>query len=131
MTIHELAAKLDGREYRDEITHVEREQAKSAGLVVMFGYSDDGMYFHGAIEDTGGCWNGGEFFFDEKGLLNNECDNEDCPHYEKRKDSAKVIEVSDIPWHFITNIPHATFNIMVDDNLYGQGIVFSMSSLVD
>ena len=41
MNAKELAAKLNGREYLREITAEEAAQAKSAGLVVVHGGSDE------------------------------------------------------------------------------------------
>ena len=56
MTMETLAAILDGREIGSEITKAEADQAKAAGLVVVFGASDDLMEFRGAIYDEIGCY---------------------------------------------------------------------------
>ena len=69
MTKEELAARLTGREYRDEITAAEEAEARAAGLVVVFGASDDLMEFEGAIRDEIGCYDGGTAMVDENGLL--------------------------------------------------------------
>lgn len=69
MKKEELAAMLNGREYRNEITREEAAEAKAAGLVVVYGASDDLMEFEGAIRDELGCYDGGTAFVDKKGLL--------------------------------------------------------------
>lgn len=59
MTAAELAALLNGREYRKEMSRDEEQVAKAAGLVVVFGASDDLMELRGAISDEVGCYDGG------------------------------------------------------------------------
>ena len=49
MTKESLAALLNGREIGNEIEHGEAKAAKEHGLVVVYGYSDDGMEVRGAI----------------------------------------------------------------------------------
>jgi hypothetical protein len=140
MTKEELAALLNGRKRRNEITNQEEQQAKDAGLVVVFGCSDDLMEFRGAIYDEVGCYDGGIAYFDEKGLLEIECDNEDCPYFEKIKNNAKTIEAiwceegeqekeNPISWTYKTDIPHSTFEIVEDNEIYCIGIVFSINDL--
>ena len=51
ITVADFASKLDGREYRSEISNDECRQAKRAGLCVVFGYSDDNVELRGVIED--------------------------------------------------------------------------------
>lgn len=47
MTAKELAEMLSGRKYGMEITSEEARAAKDAGLVVVYGYSDDNVEFAG------------------------------------------------------------------------------------
>ena len=138
MTKEELAAKLDGRGYRSEITQEEEEQAKAAGLVVVFGASDDLMEFRGAIYDEVGCYEGGTASINRKGLIENGCDNDDCPCYlDKIEKAAKVEAIwgeTGYTWIYKTDIPHATFEIeregsKVMGEKYCRGIVFSVSSI--
>ena len=133
MTKEELAIQLNGREYRREITPEEEAKAKAAGLVVVFGASDDLMEFRGAIRDEVGCYDGGVAHLNADGLLVNECDDEDCPLFEKLKGKAAVIEAvwaSDpYSWTFNTAIPHATFEVAEDDESYCRGIVFALSDV--
>jgi hypothetical protein len=68
-----------------------------------------------------------------------ECDNEDCPYFEKLKQKAKTIEAiwcegdeekeNPISWTYETDIPHSTFGIVEDDEIYCIGIVFSINDL--
>lgn len=134
MTKEELAAKLNGREYREELSSTEESNAKSWGLVVVYGASDDLVELRGAISEEVGVYDGGSVFLNSKGILTNECDDEDCPYFEKEKEKAVVIEAlwckeGDYSWTYKTDIPHATFEIMEDKEHYCRGIVFALSDV--
>lgn len=60
MTIREFAAKLDGRQYGDEMRNEEEKLAKELDFLVVFGASDDLAELRGAIDDECGCFNGGK-----------------------------------------------------------------------
>lgn len=128
MQKEELAALLNGREYGKETTKAERLEAEAHGLVVVYGASDDLMEFRGAIEDEVSCWNGGTAYLTRDGLLQNDCDNDDCPHFEKMKKAAATIEAvwdkDGYSWIYETAIHHATFEILEDGEKYCRGIVF-------
>lgn len=131
MTTHELAAKLNGREYGAEITKEEEAQAKASGLVVVFGYSDDNMEFRGAINDEVGCYNGGEAYLTPKGLLMNDCDNDDCPYFqEMKKRFPKVTAIADKDGYAfvyeVTSLPHALFDVMEEGQKYCRGMVIEL-----
>lgn len=138
MSKEEFAERLNGRQYREEITGEERTEARVAGLVVVYGASDDLMEFDGAIHDEFGCYDGGTALIDAQGLLDREKiddeDDEAIADYVSRKKSAKQIEAlwakeGDYSWTYKTDIPHATFEIMEDDQPYCRGIVFSVADL--
>jgi hypothetical protein len=134
MTREELAQKLNGREYRDELNPEEEQEAKNAGLVVVFGASDDLMELRGAIDDELGCYEGGTAYFDKNGLLENKCDDEDCPYFKEKVQQAKSIDAEwndkgNPCWTYKTYIPHLTFEITEDAELYCIGIVFSINDL--
>ena len=139
MTKEELAAQLDGREYRGEITREEAATAKSAGLVVVFGASDDLMEFRGAIYDEFGCYGGRTALVDADGLLpefESARDDEDaCRRYFERKLKARAIEAiwngnaDGYAWTLKADIPHEVFAIMEEGEPFSRGIVFSLSSL--
>jgi hypothetical protein len=132
----ELAAKLNGREYTDEMTRAEEAQAKQDGLVVVFGASDDLMEFRGAINDEFGCYDGGTVLLDTKGLLpeRESIDNDDEleDFFTRRKTAHKIAALwkeSDYSWTYMTTIPHATFDVMEGSKKYCRGIVFNLSKL--
>ncbi len=89
--ITDFAKKLTGRECGDEITREESKNAADLGLVVVYGASDDLMEFRGAIEDEVGCYEGGVAYLIKGGLLENECENENCPYFERMKKQCKNI----------------------------------------
>ncbi len=134
MTKEKFAALLNGREYRSEITKDEAAQAKAAGLVVVYGASDDLMEFDGAISDETGCYGGDTAYISADGLLTNDCSDDDCPHFEKIKGAAATIEAlwcdePDYSWTYKTDIPHATFEVVEDGEPYCRGIVFALADL--
>ena len=135
MNAKELAQIINGRSYTNEMTKQEESLAKAAGLVVAFGGSDDLLELRGAVDDEIPAWNGQTVRFTKAGLLINDCDNDDCPHFKKMKASATPLE---IVWHdegkgpcwtFETTIPHETFDISGDGEPYCQGVVFALANV--
>ena len=133
MNTKELAALLNNREYREEITRDEEAQAKSAGLVVVFGAGDDLMEFRGAIHEELGAYEGTTAYLDADGLVVNECDNKHCPYARKLAATAKKIKAvwdkDGCTWVYETDIPHESFDIVEDGEKYCRGIVFSLDEV--
>ena len=138
MDAKELAAKLNGREYLHEITRGEAELAKASGLVVVYGASDDLIEFRGAIHDEGDCYDGGEILFALAGVLpswDSASESEEtAQEYFERKAKARTITAlwSKVPgysWTYKTDIPHETFEIVEDGELYCRGIVFNIGDI--
>lgn len=138
MTKEELALKLKGWEYGDDVPLDVLEAAKESGLVIVHGYSDDNMEFEGAISDEFGCYEGGTCLVDKEGLLpdrDNIYDDDELEEYFFRKGQAKKIKAvwspkkPDCSWIYKTEIPHSTFEIMEDGELYCVGLVFSLADL--
>ncbi len=136
MTAKELAALLNGRERGNEITKEEETAAKEAGLVVVFGESDDCMEFRGAIDDEVSCFDGGMAYVNEKGLFESpDCTEEygRCEYVRSEMDKCATItalwDAGDFPWSFDTGLPYETFEIFEDGEKYCQGIVFSLADL--
>ena len=138
MTAKELAEMLSGREYDEEITPRETQDAKDAGLVVVYGYSNDNVEFCGAINDEVGSYDGGTVYLTENGILEGpacSCAEDcDCPYFDAARKKAKTIKAvwhdeGGPCWTFETDIPHDTFNIYEDGELFCVGIVFSMEHL--
>ena len=137
MTKEQLAEKLNGRHYSCEITPNEAIEAKASGLVVIFGYSDDNIELEGAIHDEIGLYGGGELKIHSNGVLekHQHCECEHCGYQEKANKCASIQAIwgnstSDkYAWSFDTNIPHATFEVFEDGELWAQGIVISVGDL--
>ena len=138
MDAKELAAKLNGREYCREITDEEVRQAKEAGLVVVFGASDDLIEFRGAIRDEGDCYDGGTVLIDTKGVLpswDSASESEEtAQEYFERKAKARTITAlwakePGYTWTYKTDIPHETFEIVEDGEPYCRGIVFNIGDI--
>lgn len=69
------------------------------------------------------------------GLLVNDCDNDNCPHFKKMKRQATTIDAmwdrDGYSWIYNTPIPHETFEIFEDGDKYCRGIVFKLSDVED
>jgi hypothetical protein len=146
MTKEELAEKLNGREYGQEITREEAAEASVAGLIVMFGASDDLVEINGALDEELGAHDGTKILLGDDGELvkdvdEDEGDDEVLAKYDvldyvrDRASGAKKVEVvwcgeKDGPsWTFETDIPHATFDIKEDDEVFCRGIVIDKRDL--
>ncbi len=134
MTLEEAALRLHGNEYREEGSKELFEEMKAAGLAVVFGGSDDLAELRGAIYDEVGAYSGGKIFLTEKGLLENPCENDECPYHKQVKAKARTIKVLWAPeshpglsWAYETDIPHAIFDILEDGEVYCRGIVFRLA----
>jgi hypothetical protein len=134
MTRDEAAKALDGNEYGEEGSRELWKNMADDGLVAVFGASDDLMEFRGAIRDEVGCYNGGTAYLTSAGLIVNDCDDENCPHFARAKEKAATIEAiwdrDGISWQYETEIPHSTFKIKEDGEDYCEGIVFKLSDVV-
>jgi hypothetical protein len=132
MDIYELAKKLDGRKYKEEITTEEEKIAKDNGLIIVFGYSDDCCEFRGCIDDEVGCYDGGKYYI-----------NKDLEVYDNTNEcediSNSISVLLTIIWNdteypcfeYKIDIPCAEFNIMEDGNIYCKGIVFHKDSIIE
>ena len=135
MTAQEMAALLDGREYKQEMSEAEIALAQAEGLVVVYGYSDDTTLFHGAIEAEIHTVNDSQILVNSDGIFE-ECPC-DCIHAQRARSAASVINVlwckGPFVWRYDTLIPHASFDIRDNQPSEGmkfsQGIVFELSAL--
>lgn len=127
-----FAEYLDTRQMGAEITKVEAMEAKRQGLVVVFGYSDDCTEFRGAINDEVGL---GQLDITTKGRLMTDFQKDAL---ESLRADGMVIEIEtrsitatygEQGHSYKTDIPHATFDVMEDGELFCRGIVFAISDL--
>jgi hypothetical protein len=105
------------------------------GIEYCFGASDDLMEFRGAIDDEAGCYDGGLVYFNRSGELSSECNDDDCPYFEKTKENASKIKAiwgaGGYAWTYETDIPHETFEMVDDGCEYCRGVVFSIDDVVE
>ena len=135
VTAKDLAQKLNGCEYGSEMTAEDRKAARENGLVVVYGCSDDLAESVGAIRDEGGCYDGESFQLTKNGALTGpNCGDKDCEYYRKATKDAKWIKAvwhngGNPCWTYETEIPHETFDVYEDGELFCIGIVFRMVDL--
>ena len=134
LTMKEAAAALDGNEYGKEGSKELFAQMKDAGLVAVFGASDDLMEVRGAVYDEAGAGeSGGVAYFTTAGMLYSDCDDDACPYFAKLKEKASKVNAIWAPtahegasWLMETDLPHETFRIMEDGEVYCIGLVFDL-----
>jgi len=135
LTVTKLAEMLDGRSYGAEITPEEQRLANEAGLVVVFGYSDDNVELRGAIDAEVPAYNGTIVRLDGADVLENDCENEDCPHFERAMAQAPFFRArwcapdAVAAWTFAVSWPHETFTVFEDGEPFCVGVVFALSDV--
>lgn len=112
MTKEELAAMLDGRQYREETTPQIEKLAKENNLLIIFGASDDLCEFRGAICDEFGCYDGGTI---------------KCWDLPKTIEAIWCPDNKNCSWAYETELPYAEFRIYEDDEIYCVGIVVDIA----
>ena len=133
INIKEVAAKLHGKQYRDEISPELLNICKDNRIVVVFGASDDLMEFRGAIYDELDVYNGGTAYLTSKGLVENNC--EDCENPCSKETLSEFAQIEavwgeeDYSWIYKTKIPHEVFDIMENRKTYCRGIVFHLDHI--
>lgn len=114
-------------QYGDGIPKAIQEEAASGSLIICYGYSDDLIEFRGAIDDEGGCYDGGIVTFNNGGISQDERELEYkieaiwCP-----KNAAGVAYSE---WDYKAEFPMYNFNIYDGNNLYCVGKVFSLEDV--
>jgi hypothetical protein len=133
-----IASMLNGAQYPLRIPTDIVKGAKEAGLVIVYGASDDLMEFEGAISDEIGANDGTTAYVDSKGLLPDRDsiqDDEVLKDYFAREPHAKAIEAlwcqeGEYSFTYRTNIPHETFDVLEDGcPPYCRGIVFALADV--
>lgn len=110
------------------------DEAIANGIVIVYGYSDDGMVFRGAIDAEFECHNGATCHIDKDGPIGNECSQDDCPYHQEVIDlSSRITSIwSDTgapAWRYETDIEHQTFDISDDGELWCRGIIFRVDDI--
>lgn len=126
--------------------HKEEEKiAKESGLVVIFGASDDLVEFRGAIYDEIDAYNGADFIIATPGTEIPVYEDEETYRKAKKLEAVPIEEESstkknrfkalwcpdelDCSWLIKTDLPHSTFDIMSDGELYCRGIIIEVAAL--
>lgn len=128
VTTKQVAEALNGRQYGKETLEGEEVLWDANGLIVVFGESDDLMHFCGAMYDELNCYDGGTTYITRKLELRPKPKPGRTPVtavWCPRDKKGNVL----CSWLIKTSIPHETFNIMEDGELYCKGIVFSINDL--
>lgn len=93
------------------------------------------MELRGAVYDEVGCYDGGKVYLTRDGVLEDPgCGEEDCKYYSIAKKAAACVEAvwhdaGGPAWTYKTEIPHDTFEIFDDGEVFCQGIVFRAEDL--
>ena len=131
MTPAEAACALDGNSYGNEGSPALFRAMKAAGLVAVFGASDDLTEFRGSIDDE--IESSVPAYITTSGLLQNACNDYYCPYFRRMKETtAKISAVFDddgFTFTYRTEIPHCTFLIVDDGDYYCRGIVFALADV--
>lgn len=133
MNAKEMAAKLNGREYRDEIEDDESAEARRCNLVVAFGASDDLLELRGAIEDEVGAYDGTTCGIDVENheIMPSEDSDDFCPKCRSRAKIALITaewcpKEPKASWLITADVPFEPFDIMEDGELYCRGAVIDL-----
>lgn len=135
MTKEEIAAELNNIDRRIDFYY-------GKDYLIVTPYSDDGITFHGFINDEFGAWEGKTIYFSKTGTV---WDEDECsPKYIPQLFPNSVTQIwveslseekqKEYPetqaWDYKTEIPHARFNILEDGEIWGVGLVIDVKDLV-
>lgn len=157
LTKEDLAAQLDGCEYRNGIPTAIGQAAKKNNLLIITGASDDLIELHGAIHEEVGITD--ILLLTRNGIPESDCKaGEDCCYHRRwlkaalKSGEAKTINIfwggesgretmepekyaalGEPTWCFETTMPYAGFSIFdtdgVDREFFCRGIVIDLSTV--
>lgn len=130
MDLKQAAACINRNEYRAEVPRDLRVRLKEAGIVAIYGASDDLTEFDGALQDEAYPGSDGAMRLTQRGLEYNRCDCGDCPNWKPGPDNIRAQwDHGGYSWFISTDLPHEEFVIMEDDETYCRGVVVNLADL--
>jgi hypothetical protein len=136
---------MNGRSYLNEMNKQEELIAEESGLIVIFGASDDLIEFRGAIYDEIDAYDGTDFIIATPGTEISVDENEETYRKAKELEAVSIEERSstkknrfsalwspeelECSWLIKTDLPHVSFNIMEDGELYCRGLIIEVAAL--
>src|SRR5215471_9275310 len=137
MTKEDLAALIDKSAYPFRLSKELQLQAKIAGLVVVYGASDDLMELRGSVEAEYDAYEGTEILVTRQGVFDETACHDKCAYFRLAKKQAQEIgqpiravwDKDGYSWMYETLIPHVTFEILEDDEPYCKGIIFALTEV--
>jgi hypothetical protein len=138
MTKDTLAALVHGRRHDHGLSIALTEGAKEAGLVIVMGGGEDYIELHGALEQEWGVYGAAEILLTREGIFDTHECGEPCryftaalKHAQRCGQTLRVVwNATTFPtWHFQTTIPHATFDILEEGQVFCRGIVFHLDDI--
>lgn len=131
MDLKQAASCIDGNEYRQEVPRDLRDRLREAGIVAIYGASDDLTEFDGALRDE--AYPGsddGKMRITRRGLEYNRCGCDDCPNWKPGPDNVRAQwDHAGYSWFISTELPHESFVIMEDGETYCRGVVVNLADL--
>jgi hypothetical protein len=140
MTVKEWAEKINGFEYpANELEHLNKKMAVD-GIIIAYGASDDLLEFNGVIYAEVDAWKGTDVRIFSRGkgtaFIFNKEENKDSAEF-NRKEIEQMQKIKavwrpkdiDASWKIETEIPHETFDIMEDGELFCRGVVFHVDDV--
>ena len=118
VTKEELAARLNGRQYRDEVTEKDIADAKESGLVIIYGASDDLTEFRGTLNEEESAWDGAKHYIKPDGKIR--CKSKDDRIEINAEWCPKDLDCS---WRITASVPFAPFDIIENGELYCRGCI--------
>lgn len=135
MNAQQLADILNGSEYPFRLAPEIRDDAKAAGLVIVYGASDDLIEFDGAFRDEVGCGNGTNVLVNRTGALDPDFEDDECSAEQVAflRKTSKPIHVhwdeGEYAWKYTTPIKHAEFDILEDGEKYCRAMVINIDDI--
>jgi hypothetical protein len=139
VTPKDFAKRINGREYRNELTEEDEKLAEENHLVVVFGWSDDLVEFRGKIHGELDAYDGVQCRIDCEGPQEvweawEEKTRADAMEFFRRENlqssgfKAKW-DHEDYSWWMTINTRHSAFDVMEDGEKYCRGIVFDVRDI--